>query len=89
MAMLELYRRCETFRLRPSDELGIRAPWVAWQFNRAVHVFGATVMARYHERDEDGQRIARSLEECMGLPAPVKPVSLAALRARGGARVKA
>lgn len=84
--MLELYRRCETFHLRPSDELGIRAPWVAWQFNRAVHTFGATVMARYWERDKDGKRIERSLEECMGLPP--QPISVAALRARGG-RVKA
>lgn len=59
-------------------------PWLAWQLDRAVHLFGATVMGRWHERDKQGRRVWASIEHCMGLTPEVKPVNIGQLLARGG-----
>jgi len=87
--VLELYQRCKAFHQTPSEAVGLSDnPWLAWQFDRAVYLFGSTVMARWNARDKDGKRVYASLEACMGLETKPKKLNVGALLARGGVRVK-
>ncbi len=56
--------------------------------DRAVYLWGATVLARWQERDKEGKRVYASLEQCMGLDPPDRPVNVAALSALAGVKVK-
>jgi hypothetical protein len=65
--MYQLYQMAKTFGKRPAEfffEGPIQGDLIAYQFDRAVFLWGARVENRYNETDKKGKR-TRTLEEAM------------------------
>ncbi len=79
-----LYRRCKTFSKNPSEEMGLDPDnaWLCWQFDNAVETFGLWVENKLGERTKEGKP-KYEIEELLGLPHRVKPISRAYLESSG------
>ena len=80
-----MYQQATAFQTRPSEVLGIRSQWLAWQFDRAIFLYGRTVENKANERDKKG-KLVRTLEEALGYSyEEAMARKLAAARAKGRA----
>jgi hypothetical protein len=70
-----LHLTCKEYRLNPADEMGLRHPWVRWQFNHAVAALGRHVQNMLDEKKANGKP-KYSIEEALGLPVENKPLKL-------------
>lgn len=62
-----LHLTCKEYRLSPADELGLKHPWVRWQFNHSVGALGRWVEQKLSETNEKGKH-KHTVEELLGLP---------------------
>jgi hypothetical protein len=57
---------CQKFGARPSEILALRAnPWLAWQFDQAVSLFGAWVEAKLSERERRSGKPRHRIEDLL------------------------
>lgn len=76
-----------TNSLSPSQQLGIRNGWLAYQINEAVHLFGMRVEGRLSECQDKFQR-GIALREMLNLPSMDKKINLGKVASVGGTRVR-
>lgn len=54
MEVFTLYQMATTYQNRPSELIGVDDPWLAFQFDRAIFLFGRAVENRLQERKNIG-----------------------------------
>ena len=70
MGVWNLFRQSQAFGKNPSEVFGIRGnPWLAWQFDNAVALFGRWVENRIAAHDEQGKPLFKTLAAALGDPA--------------------
>ena len=83
-----LYVQCQQYSGSPSVRFGLRGnPWLAYQFDNAVMLFGRWVESKLAERTEDNKPKHRP-ETLLGLPIKPKVVSVHTFEGMPGVQVK-
>lgn len=81
-----LYNRTQKLGRKPSAEVGINSPWLAWQFDECIYIFGLQVDAELSKCKHEADRSIK-LNEMLGIERPAKKLNLAARMAMGGVNV--
>jgi hypothetical protein len=74
-----LHTKSKTYNRTPSDLLGIRHPWVAWQLNNATLYLGTWIENKLNKKDKKGRPIHK-IESLLESRKP-QAVNIKAMRA--------
>lgn len=80
MAVYSLYKQAETFRQTPSEMIGIQDPVIAFQFDRAILLFGRQVDNKLSVKENRGTKKKPRWEQKYTLKTAIREVVRSAQR---------